>query len=70
MIHSPNIPLFRFISPEAKHIYRMNSGVSASGEEKQKEILDSIHYAKRIQQSLLPNEKYISKNLYRLNKFQ
>ncbi|MBI3511735.1 MAG: tetratricopeptide repeat protein [Bacteroidetes bacterium] len=33
-------------------------------EEKQKEILDSIHYAKRIQQSLLPNEKYISKNLF------
>ncbi|MBI3509981.1 MAG: tetratricopeptide repeat protein [Bacteroidetes bacterium] len=34
-------------------------------EEKQKEILDSIHYAKRIQQSLLPNEKYILKNLNR-----
>ena len=30
-------------------------------EEKQKEILDSIHYAKRIQTALLPNEKYISK---------
>ena len=29
-------------------------------EEKQKEILDSIHYAKRIQSSLLPTEKYIS----------
>jgi hypothetical protein len=28
-------------------------------EEKQKEILDSIHYASRIQQSLLPKEKYI-----------
>ena len=37
-------------------------------EEKQKEILDSIHYAKRIQQSLLPREKYIDKNLKRLNK--
>ncbi len=37
-------------------------------EEKQKEILDSIHYAKRIQQSLLPTEKYIGKNLNRLNK--
>ena len=37
-------------------------------EEKQKEILVSIHYAKRIQQSLLPNEKYIDKNLKRLNK--
>lgn len=32
-------------------------------DEKQKEIMDSIHYAKRIQQSLLPTEKYISKNL-------
>lgn len=30
-------------------------------EEKQKEILDSIHYAKRIQQSLLPSEKYIER---------
>lgn len=32
-------------------------------EEKQKEIVDSIHYAKRIQQSLFPTEKYIEKNL-------
>jgi hypothetical protein len=30
-------------------------------EAKQKEILDSIHYAKRIQQALLPNEKYIDR---------
>jgi len=37
-------------------------------EEKQKDILDSIRYAKRIQQSLLPNEKYIAKNLNRLFK--
>lgn len=37
-------------------------------EEKQKEILDSIRYAKRIQQSLLPPEKYIEKNINRLNK--
>jgi tetratricopeptide (TPR) repeat protein len=36
-------------------------------EAKQKEILDSIHYAKRIQQSLLPTEKYIERNLNRLN---
>lgn len=35
-------------------------------EEKQKEILDSIRYAKRIQQSLLPTEKYIDKTLKRL----
>ncbi|HYG53234.1 MAG TPA: hypothetical protein VD905_20180, partial [Flavobacteriales bacterium] len=32
-------------------------------EEKQREILDSIHYAKRIQRALLPSEKYISRNL-------
>ncbi len=37
-------------------------------DEKQKEILDSIRYAKRIQQSLLTSEKYIDKNLKRLNK--
>lgn len=37
-------------------------------EEKQKEILDSIHYAKRIQTSLLPNEKYITRVLGRLKK--
>lgn len=37
-------------------------------EVKQREILDSIHYARRIQQSLLPNENYIDKNLKRLSK--
>lgn len=37
-------------------------------EEKQKEILDSIHYAKRIQNSLLPTEKYIEKSLGKLKK--
>ncbi len=35
-------------------------------EEKQREILDSIRYAKRIQRSLLPTEKYIDKSLNRL----
>ena len=35
-------------------------------DEKQKEILDSIHYAKRIQKSLLPTEKYIEKSINRL----
>ncbi|MEO6306066.1 MAG: tetratricopeptide repeat protein [Bacteroidia bacterium] len=34
-------------------------------EEKQKEILDSIHYAKRIQSALLPSEKYIARQLAR-----
>ncbi len=37
-------------------------------DEKQKEILDSIHYAKRIQTALLPNEKYIDRSLKQLNK--
>ncbi|MFN4234851.1 MAG: tetratricopeptide repeat protein [Bacteroidia bacterium] len=37
-------------------------------EEKQKEILDSIHYAKRIQMALLTSEYYIEKNLIRLLK--
>lgn len=35
-------------------------------EEKQKEILDSIRYAKRIQKASLPNEKYIDRNIKRL----
>ena len=37
-------------------------------EEKQKEVIDSINYARRIQQSQLPTEKYIEKNLKRLMK--
>ncbi len=37
-------------------------------EEKQKEILDSIHYAKRIQKTLMPGEKYIEKEIDRLKK--
>ncbi|MBP7808213.1 MAG: tetratricopeptide repeat protein [Bacteroidia bacterium] len=37
-------------------------------EEKQKEITDSIKYAKRIQQTLMPSEKYIEKNLKHLKK--
>jgi len=35
-------------------------------EEKQKEILDSIYYARRIQNSLMPNEKYIDRVLTHL----
>lgn len=37
-------------------------------EEKQREVLDSIHYARRIQKSLLPTELYIQKNMDRLRK--
>ncbi len=35
-------------------------------EEQQREVLDSIHYAKRIQQSLLASEKYMQRNIDRL----
>jgi uncharacterized protein YlzI (FlbEa/FlbD family) len=37
-------------------------------EEKQKEILDSIQYAKKIQTSQLANDTYIAKTLERLLK--
>lgn len=37
-------------------------------EEKQKEIVDSIKYAKRIQQALMPSEKYIAKNIKHLKR--
>lgn len=36
--------------------------------EKNKEIIDSIRYARRIQQSLLPNESYISRQLNKRTK--
>lgn len=36
--------------------------------EKQKEILDSIHYAKRIQKALLPGEKLMERSINRLRK--
>jgi tetratricopeptide (TPR) repeat protein len=35
-------------------------------EEKQKEIIDSIHYARRIQRALIPNDKMLDKELKRL----
>ncbi|MDP1801292.1 MAG: tetratricopeptide repeat protein [Bacteroidota bacterium] len=37
-------------------------------EEKQKEILDSIRYAKRIQMALLPSEKYVEKSIEKFSK--
>ena len=37
-------------------------------EEKNKDIMDSIRYAKRIQKSLLPTEKYIQKSIVRLKR--
>jgi tetratricopeptide (TPR) repeat protein len=37
-------------------------------EHKQKEILDSIHYAKRIQTALIPDEKHFERSLHRVMK--
>ena len=37
-------------------------------EEKQKEIIDSINYAQRIQRAHLPNEKYIARKISELKK--
>jgi tetratricopeptide (TPR) repeat protein len=37
-------------------------------EEKNKAILDSIHYAERIQKSLMPTDSYVEKSLKRLKK--
>jgi len=48
------------IIEEQKAIVEAQKGLV---EEKQKEILDSIQYAKRIQQSLMPTEKYIHRTL-------
>ena len=36
--------------------------------EKNKEVMDSINYASRIQRALLPSQKYIANNLIRLRK--
>lgn len=46
-----------------KHIIALQKNIV---EQKNKEILDSIHYAKRIQMALLTSEYYIEKNLKRL----
>lgn len=43
----------------------LNDG-KAKIDEKQKEILDSIRYAKRIQHALLPSEKYVERSLKKL----
>ena len=51
--------------PEAK-IRAAVRKFSATGEEKQQEVLDSIHYAKRIQSALITNEKYFDRHLKRL----
>ncbi|MEW6470220.1 MAG: tetratricopeptide repeat protein [Bacteroidota bacterium] len=60
-----------FIYRSYRQKQKANEIISAQKElveEKQKDILDSIHYAKRIQQSLLPTDSYIQKNMDRLRK--
>ena len=61
---------FASYPPEGKSnlLTENNLLISPSGEEKQKEVLDSIHYAKRIQTALLTNEKYIERNLLKLTR--
>ena len=54
----------KIISLQKKEVEHQKQKV----EEHQKEILDSIHYAKRIQTALLPHEKYIERKLNNLNK--
>lgn len=44
---------------ENRKMNRIISEQKSMVEQKQKEVLDSIHYARRIQQSLMPNEKYL-----------
>lgn len=57
---------FRLTQRQKKIIELQKERVDRAYEElheKNKEILDSIRYAQRIQKALLPNEKYIAKNL-------
>ena len=56
--------LKRFVDNQKREVEHQKHLV----DEKQKEILDSIHYAKRIQRALITNENYIDKHLKRLMK--
>jgi tetratricopeptide (TPR) repeat protein len=56
---------FRFTQKQKKVIELQKKIV----EEKQREVLDSIHYANRIQKALMTTERYIERNLQRLNKW-
>jgi tetratricopeptide (TPR) repeat protein len=51
------------VTQKQKHIIEDQKQIV---EEKQKEILDSIHYAKNIQRSLLPTDRYIARSMARL----
>jgi tetratricopeptide (TPR) repeat protein len=48
---------------QARHKKTIIEAQKSLVEQKQKEILDSIHYAKRIQRALLPSEKYIQRTI-------
>jgi tetratricopeptide (TPR) repeat protein len=59
----------KIISQQKKEVEIKNELINQQHElleEKQKEILDSIKYAKRIQSAHLPTDKYVAKNLERL----
>jgi tetratricopeptide (TPR) repeat protein len=61
------IAFFIFRGFRQKH--KMNLALEEKNqiiEEQQREVLDSIHYAKRIQQSLLATDKYITRTFERL----
>ena len=61
--------LYRRIKKARKDLIKKNEEIQLQKmviEEKQKEIIDSINYAKRIQQSLLPTEKYLERVLKQL----
>lgn len=59
---------FRLTQKQKKIIESQKAEVDKAYEqlhEKNKEVLDSIYYARRIQRALLPSEKYIERNLKR-----
>jgi len=59
------------ITAQKEELNKKNEIIEAKNkevEEKNKDILDSIRYAKRIQTSLLPTEKYIERILNKENK--
>lgn len=67
------LAIFMFIRTRTLHkeIFIQNKKLELKNsiiEEKQKEILDSIHYAKRIQNALITSEKSIANSLKRLMK--
>ena len=54
-----------------EEVVRQKSEIESKNEELEilyKQVTDSIHYAKRIQRSLMPTEKYIQSRLEALRK--